>query len=55
MLNNFLCPQVVVHNIIVPIMICKTLTNTTFCDNQFKFNNCFIIELELLAIRKWCL
>ena len=41
--------------IIVPIMICKTLTNTTFCDNQFKFNNCFIIELESLALRKWCL
>ena len=36
-------------------MIYKTLTNTTFCDNQFKFNNCFIIELELLALRKWCL
>ena len=29
-------------------MICKTLTNTSFCDNQFNFNNCFIIELELL-------
>ena len=33
-------------------MICKTLTNTTFCDNQFNFNNCFIIELKLLAIKK---
>ena len=38
--------------IIVSIMICKTLTNTTFYDNQFNFNNCFIIELELLAIKK---
>ena len=37
---------------IVSIMICKTLTNTTFCDNQFNFNNCFIIELKLLAIKK---
>ena len=32
-------------------MTCKTLTNTTFCDNQFNFNNCFIIELKLLAIK----
>ena len=40
------------YMIIVSIMICKTLTNTTFCDNQFNFNNCFIIELKLLAIKK---
>ena len=31
-------------------MKCKALTNTTFCHNQFKFNNYFITELELLAI-----
>ena len=36
-------------------MICMTLTNTTVCDNQFNFNNCFIIELKLLAIKKLCL
>ena len=50
-LNNCLCSQMVEHNYCSPIMICKTLTNTTFCNNHFKFNNCFIISLELAVTK----
>ena len=51
LLNNCLCSQMVEHNYCSPIMICKTLTNTTFCNNHFKFNNCFIIPLELAVTK----
>ena len=45
------CSQVVVHNYCSPIMICKTLKNTTFCKNHFNFYNCFIVQFELAAAK----